>query len=226
MRLELGSDVLDRSGDKIGTVDRIVVNPTTKEIDKFVVRKGFLTRHDMLVSLENVARQTEDGIQLDLTTDEVSELPEFVEEQFTTISDTDRNALPFIVPNAGGAGMYLWGATDAGRGFDDRGSMFEPARSAGPVVENRSNIPEEDVVISQGTDVIGADGEKVGTVDEIVFDEFGHIDGFIVRAGFIFTRDVRIPMDWVETTGEEHVRLRIDSASAESRSYDVEDSTL
>lgn len=226
MRVELGSDVYDRTGDKVGTIDRIVVDPDTKEIDKFIVRQGFLARHDILIGTENVERNDDDGVHLNLTSEELAEFPEFVEEQFTAMTDVERNSLPYIVPNAGGAGMYLWGATDAGRGFDERGSMFEPARSSGPVVENRSNIPEEDVVISQGTDVLGADGEKVGTVDELVFDEHGKVNGFIVRAGFIFTRDIRVPMDWVESTGEEHIRLRVDSRDAEMRSYDVEDSTL
>jgi uncharacterized protein YrrD len=226
MRIELGSDVYDRSGDKVGTVDRIVVDPRTREIDKIVVREGLLLRHEYLLDVEDIERPADDGIYLRLTADEVTSRPEFVEEQFTTMSDVDRGSLPYVVPNAGGAGMYLWGASDAGRGFDERGSMFEPARSQGPVIENRSNIPEEDVVISEGTDVVGADGEKVGTVDEIMFDEYGKIYGFVVRAGFVFTRDVRIPMDWVESTGGEHIRLRLDAANAEARSYDVGDSTL
>ncbi|HUG14910.1 MAG TPA: PRC-barrel domain-containing protein [Thermomicrobiales bacterium] len=226
MRVDLGSDVYDRGGDKVGTVDRIVVDPASRQVDKLVVRQGFLARHDILISIEDIGRLSDDGIYLDLTADELNRLPEFVEEQFTAIPEDDRSALPFLMPNAAGAGMYLWGASYAGRGFDERGSMFEPAAASAPIVENRSNIPEEDVVISEGTDVLGADGEKVGTVDEVVFDEHGRISGFIVRAGFIFTRDVRVPMDWVESAGDEHIRLHLDAANAEARSYDIEDSTL
>lgn len=226
MRIELGTEVVDRSGDKVGTVDRIIVNPDSRAIDKIVVQQGFLMKRDTLIDIESIARMEEDKLVLDMSSDRFDTLPEFVEEQYTTIRDADRNALPFIVPNAGGAGMYLWGASDVGRGYDERGSMFEAAPAADVVVENRRNIPETDVVISEGTDVVGVDGDKVGTVDEIVFDSDGRITGFIVRAGFIFTRDVRIPMDWVDATGEDRITLKINADSAEARSYDVEDSTL
>jgi uncharacterized protein YrrD len=225
MRIDLDATVYDRSGDKVGTVDRIVVDPTTKEIAKFIVGRGFLTRHDTIVDLEMIARVDDDGIHLDLSSDQVDQLPEYVEDQFTPISESDRTGIPFMAPNAGGAGMYLWGTADVGRGYDD-GSLFAPAPTHSPVVENRSNLPEQDVVISEGTDVIGSDGEKVGTVDEVVFDADGRINGFIVRSGFIFTRDVRVPIDWVAETGHEHIRLNVASDRAEALSYDVEDSTL
>lgn len=226
MRIDLGTNVMDRSGDKVGTVDRIVVDPETKEIDKFIVGKGFLSSRDIIVDREMITHQSDDGIYLDLTGDQVDELPEFVEDRYTVVDDRDRMSLPYVVPNAGGAGMYLWGATTVGRGYDDRGSMFEAAPADAPVVETRTNLPEQDVVISEGTDVVGSDGEKIGTVDQVVFDRDGRIHGFIVKAGFIFTRDVRVPIDWVASAGEEKVHLNIASDQAEARSFDIEDSTL
>jgi uncharacterized protein YrrD len=226
MRVDLGTTVYARDGDKVGTIDRIVVDPTTKQIDKLIVGKGFLTHHDIIVDLDMVTRQTDEGVYLDLTSDQVNELPEFVEDRYTVVDDRDRMALPFMVPNAGGAGMYLWGATDMGRGYDRSGSMFEPAPATPPEIQPRSNVPDEDIMISEGTDVVGSDGEKVGTVDQVVFDADGKINGFIVKAGLIFSRDVRVPIDWVDQTGDDHIRLRVSSDQAEARSFDIEDSTL
>jgi uncharacterized protein YrrD len=225
MRIDLNATVYDRSGDKVGTVDRIVVDPTTKDITKFIVGRGFLTRHDTIVDLEMISRVDDDGIYLELTPEQVDELPEYVEDQFSPVGEHEQPGIPFMAPNAGGAGMYLWGSADTGRGYDDGSSLFATA-PASHTTETRSNLREQDVVISEGTDVVGADGEKVGTVDEIVFDSDGHINGFIVRSGFIFTRDVKVPIDWVAETGQDHIRLNVASDQAESLSYDVEDSTL
>jgi uncharacterized protein YrrD len=226
MRIDLNATVYDRSGDKVGTVDRIVVDPTTKEIAKFIVGRGFLSGRDTIVDLEMVSRIDDDGIHLELTPAQVDQLPEYVEDQFTPVEENERPGIPFMAPNAGGAGMYLWGSADTGRGYDDGSSLFASAPMSNRTTETRSNLPEQDVIISEGTDVVGSDGEKVGTVDQVVFDRNGRINGFIVRSGFIFTRDVKVPIDWVAETGQEHIRLNVASDQAEALSYDVEDSTL
>ncbi len=227
MNIDLGTDVYGSDGEKVGTVERIVIDSNTKQIHKFIVHRGFLTHDDKLVDIDMVTSSDADGLRIDLTSDQVNELPGFIEQRFVEVPEHDRDAMPFIVPNAMGAGTYLYGAPHIGRGYEgSQDSFFDTAPTAAPVVEVESNIPETDVMISEGTDVYGSDGDKVGSVDQVLVDDGGAITGFVVSKGFIFKKDVRIPIDWVDTTNESEIRLNITSAQAEADAYDVEESTL
>lgn len=227
MRIDLGSDVFGSDGEKVGSVERIVVDSNTKEIHKFIVHRGFLTHNDKLVDIAMVSGQDDDGLRLDLTSDQVNELPDYVEERFVQVPEQDQSAMPFILPNAMGAGAYLYGAPNVGRGYEgSQDSFFDAAPSVAPVIEQQSNIPETDVMISEGTDVYGSDGDKVGSVGEILVSNDGAINGFVVSKGLIFKKNVRIPIDWVESADGSKIRLSVTSAEAEAGAFDIEDSTL
>lgn len=227
MKIDLGTDVFGSDGEKVGTVERIVVDSNTKAIHQFIVHRGFLTHDDKLVDVDMVSGQGDDGLRLDLTSEQVDQLPDYVEERFVQIPEHDRDALPFIIPSAMGGGAYLYGAPYAGRGYEGaQDSFFDAAPSAAPIVRDESNIPETDVMISEGTDVYGADGDKVGSVGEVLVGNNGAINGFIVSKGLIFKKDVRVPIDWVESADGDEIRLSVTSAQAEAGAFDIEDSTL
>jgi uncharacterized protein YrrD len=227
MNIDLGMDVFGSDGEKVGTVERIVVDSNTKQIHQFIVHRGFLSHDDKLVDIGMVSGQDADGLRLDLTSDQVNELPGYVEERFVQIPDNDRDSLPFMVPNAMGAGAYLYGAPNVGRGYEgSQDSFFDAAPAVAPVIEDQSNIPETDVMISEGTDVYGVDGDKLGSVGEVLVSNDGAIDGFVVSKGLIFKKDVRVPIDWVESANGDEIRLNVTSAQAEAGAFDIEDSTL
>jgi uncharacterized protein YrrD len=227
MLINLGANVLSRDGDKVGSVGRIVLDSETRALHKFILDRGLLSARHRIVDVDMVTSADEENIRLDLTEAQVDELPDFVEEQFTYVPENDYDALPFLMPNAGGAGTYLYGAPAIGRGYEgSQDSLFDAAPSTSPVVENRSNLLETDVMISEGTDVYAADGAKVGKVDEVVMSDSGQVRGFLVKSGLIFKKDVRIPIDLVDNAGEDRITLNVSGAEAETRSFDIEDTTL
>lgn len=227
MRIDLGTDVFGSDGEKVGSVERIVVDSNTKDIHQFIVHRGFLTPEDKLVDIDMISSQDADGIRLDLTSDQVNELPDYIEERFIQVPEHDQDAIPFIIPSAMGAGAYLYGAPNIGRGYEGSSdSFFDAAPTVAPVIEDESNIAETDVMISEGTDVYGADGNKVGSVDEILVGNDGSVNGFIVSKGFIFKKEVRIPIDWVESADGSEIRLNVTSTEAETGAFDIEESTL
>jgi sporulation protein YlmC with PRC-barrel domain len=227
MNIDLGMDVFGSDDEKVGSVEKIVVDSNTKQIHKIVIHRGFLSHDDKLVDLAMVSAQDADGLRLDLTSDQVNELPGYVEERFVQIPEQDRDALPFMMPSAMGAGAYLYGAPNIGRGYEgSQDSFFDAAPSVAPVIEDESNIPETDVMISEGTDVYGADGDKVGSVGEVLTSNDGAVSGFVVSKGLIFKKDVRVPIDWVETANGDEIRLNVTSAQAEAAAFDIEYSTL
>ena len=68
---------------------------------------------------------------------------------------------------------------------------------------------DSEVSLDNGTDVVDAAMNKIGVVDDILFDEDGKIEGFIVQQGHVFHHDVRVPMEWVAGITHEHVRLNV-----------------
>jgi hypothetical protein len=56
--------------------------------------------------------------------------------------------------------------------------------------------------------------EKIGEVERAVFDEAtGNVQSLVIRRGFVFTRDVVLPMSYVVEVVGEIVRVDIDDAA-------------
>jgi uncharacterized protein YrrD len=58
-------------------------------------------------------------------------------------------------------------------------------------------------------DVLTSKGRKIGRIDRVVVDpETGVVTHLVVKKGVLFTRDKVVPVDQVDTTGEDQVLLK------------------
>jgi uncharacterized protein YrrD len=65
--------------------------------------------------------------------------------------------------------------------------------------------------LKQDANVKSADGKDLGRLDRVVIDpKTGDIVNIVVKKGFFFSEDRVIPIEWIESTSEEEVRLRED----------------
>lgn len=217
IQVELGQDVYASDGEKVGTVDRLLLNPEMHSIEQFIIHSGFFTREDKLVEAGLVSSADRNGVRLNASSEEVHALPTFYEEQYAVASPDQLTAGGIIIPNAGGVGQLLYDAPRTGRGYPGTGSFFDPAPIDPPPLEPASNVPETDAIIGEGTDVIGSNGDKLGTVGEVTFGADGQLEAFIVKAGLFFKHDVRVSADQIAEIGSDHVRLNITADEAERR---------
>lgn len=220
MKIELGKDVIASDGEKIGTVDRLVLDTETNELRKFVVHKGFIFSEDRIADIEMVTGLDDDGnVRLSVPSTDDRALPPFVEETYRVASEDEATHL--------GYGSYMntapyapiWYAPGGATGSYQPGGgpFFHGAETTSGVLETRSNLPDDTMSLDTGTDVVGSDGDKVGEVDEILTDADGHVSGFVVKSGFIFKTDVHIPMSAVESITGSHIMLNMTGDEAESR---------
>jgi sporulation protein YlmC with PRC-barrel domain len=72
MEIEFGTEVIDKYGKVLGTVDHLVRNTWTGEISKFMVRRK-APDSDLLFSPQDVLEVTNDTVKLNLSIDELSE---------------------------------------------------------------------------------------------------------------------------------------------------------
>ena len=212
MQVDLGQDVFSSDGKKLGSVRALVVDAGTKEVRRIAVGGG-LSGGERLVDLSAIAGTGPDGVRLDLTAAAAESLPRFVREEHVEARHED--AEPFLLPTGGVGGPIFYDNPTAGAGYPGTGSFFDPAPINPPPVEVESNILETEVMIGKGTDVVGADGRKVGTVDEVFTGDRGTVEAFLVKAGFLFKHDVRIPIAWVKEVDDDRVLLTVTAEDAE-----------
>lgn len=230
MQIELGKDVIASDGEKLGTVDRLVLDAETNNLTKFVVQKGFFLPEDRIVDLEMVSGIDNDGvITLSVPSYDDRALPAFVEESFRVASDDELNYLGYDIYTGAAPHSPVWFAPVAspvapqpGNRTDEQYKpgdepFFGGAHPVSGTVETRDNLPDDSFTIDTGTDVIGLDGDKVGEVDEVLATPDGQISGIVVKAGFIFKHDVKIPMQAVDQVGREQILLNITRDQAESQ---------
>lgn len=211
MELGFRKPVMSRDGRHIGHVDGLILKYNTHDVESFIVQSGVLLEHDRLVSREFVDSIEPDGtVTLKVTLDEVKRLPEFVEREFVIAKSHDLGGMPdeWVAMGTGSPPVYFGTESDS-LGYGRTEPFYGAVPVIPPEVMIESNVPFEDVVLDEDTDVLGSDGRKIGTVDEVHYGPDGRITGFVVKAGFLLRYDVEIPADWVESVGEQHVRLRV-----------------
>jgi sporulation protein YlmC with PRC-barrel domain len=221
MQFQARADVYTANGEKAGELDRVVIDPRTRQVTNIIVRKGLLFPSDKVVPLNLVAQADKDRVVLSADAGEPENLPDFTEEHFVQLNDetwaaeTDSSRM---VPNASTAPMLLWCPTVAA---SPTSTHIATELGAGPAmgavaasqtVEVERNIPDDTVPLKEGARVIAADGQHVGNVERIFTDtatsEVTHL--LLSQGLFLKTRKV-IPMAWVLDVGEDDVRLAIGS---------------
>lgn len=220
MHIELGKDVIASDGEKIGTVDRLVLDSETNDLRKFVVHKGLIFPEDRIVDIEMVTGSDDDGnIRLSVPSDDDDALPPFVEETYRVASEDEARHLGYGSYMGTAPYAPIWYAPGGASGTyrPGEGPFFHGAETTSGVLETRDNLPDDSMSIDSGTDVVGSDGDKVGEVEEVLVDADGHVSGFIVKSGFIFTHDVNIPISAVDHVAGSHIQLNMTGGEAERR---------
>jgi uncharacterized protein YrrD len=215
MDIRLDSDVFARDGDKVGTVDRVVIDPETLEVEAFIVEEGMLFTTDRIVEPEMIDHVDGEGhIHLKLTKEQEEDLPAYVNARYVEPSQEHYARLSTMgyltMPSADGRVLV------ASESYDPRyaprtDSAIQPAAPDGPEIVDEDNLPEGTVTISEGTDVVDMHGDKLGEVEDVIYGEGREVEAVIVGSGFIFKRHIRIPATWIASTT--HDRIQIDRSA-------------
>ena len=219
MDLQLGKPVVTADGERIGTVDRLILDPDMKGFREFIVHRGVLFAEDRLVEEQFIAGVEEDGtVRLTVTAEQARQLPLFAEHEYFAPTGEAFRTGAYPVGTASGPTVLLR-STYAGSGYQAamRG-LGEPAATEGPTIEMRSNLPDEAVAIGSHTQVITSDGKRIGTVDEIVYDADGELQELIVKAGFLSHHALHVARKDIASVTHEAVRLAITGAAVEAES--------
>jgi len=78
-----------------------------------------------------------------------------------------------------------------------------------PLLQETADKPDGEIEIRHGENVmIGHGGERLGTVQDVLFDE-GELVGIVVRAGGFFARDVVVQVRFLDRSDDLALFLRM-----------------
>jgi uncharacterized protein YrrD len=191
-----GTDVYTSDNQHVGHVGYVVVDPTTFRVTDMVVNTGNLIGRDIVVTVDQIARESEDGVYLTLDRNGLDACPDYVEVQYQTPPSSWAPAPGLTYP----AGSTLW---PVGYDYPDPASVTV-------------NTPKGTVGLHPGMDVVSSDGHTVGSIDAMITDpQSEDVTGFVVKHGHIFTHDTTIPIDQVASVDNDQVKLNVTREGAE-----------
>lgn len=144
-------DVLTLDGQKVGRVDRVVIDPDSKKLTHIVVKKGFLFTEDKVVPVDAVDSTTEDRIALKLGRDNPADFPDFEETHFVPVKDDGTSTYE----NGRPASKLAWyhPVPNAAWWRPEMGSY--PGFQRPPYVRRTDrNIPDGTVPLEEGANVL------------------------------------------------------------------------
>jgi len=204
MRIDLNARVRTKDGHEAGKIHRVLVDPETERITGFVVSTQRLLGRDVIVGEDMFTDASPDGetITLSLTKKELDTQPSFEQDDF-------------IAPPAGWAGpnlgysvppeSFLWPEDSA---LPDVGERLRPSIKKGDTVKDR-------------------DGDVVGTIEDIRFDEqTGDVLSLTVKSGAGLERlgggkVAEVSRDDILRIAEDEVRLAIDREEMVAREHET-----
>ena len=191
--LHAGVDVYSSDGHKLGTLHRIVLKRSDLSLLSVVVEIGFLRSghklweggigldYDRVVPAQAVASATDERVGLNLTAAQFKDLPEYTEEHYE--SPHDLTPGDFDIPDL---------VNEAVRVASALGS------TPNTWLVERLNKPLDSIDVVNDMDVWRVEPhQKIGDVERALFNEAGRLQAFVVRRGFLLTRDVILPARYI-----------------------------
>jgi sporulation protein YlmC with PRC-barrel domain len=174
MRIDLGAKVRTRDGHGAGHVKQAVWDPAGNRIVAYVINTGGLLGHDAVIPPESVEGAERDGdeIVLNLTKKELGEIARYEESEYSVPPEDWIPPAVFGFPTSG----YLWPVR-----YTE--SALPPVGPPPPT----EHVHEP--AIRRGMRVRDANGDDLGTVEEVMVDEATEeLRGIVVRRGGVLER--------------------------------------
>lgn len=210
---EEGATVYDVEGEKVGTMDRVVIDPRSQDVSHILVEKGFLFTTDKVVPISFVAETKEGEVHLSESADELADVPDFQERHFIEVSEQEADPeLDQATQGAVSVSYWYppikfnwWGAPNP-LGYEPNYGFVPPPY----VIETDPNIPDGMVALEEGAKVLSKNGEHVGDIEEVYVDpDQERATHLLLSEGLFFPDKKLIPTLWISyvKAGEIHLSV-------------------
>ena len=197
----LGADVVDRDGDKAGTLVSVIVDEKGFEARALVVKdevtlagrlladEKLFTTDEVVIPITAVESATHDLVRLSISGPDVRRQPLYLSYRPKT-------------PSRGEAVVEDAGILTGGLGMATK--------------EEIANKPEGQIEIDRGENVmLGKTGRRLGHVSEVIFDR-GRLIGVVIRPDGFFKRDVMLPIHFIERADDMALFAHLEASQIEN----------
>jgi uncharacterized protein YrrD len=204
MQFKKGAEVFSGEGEKIGTLNRVVIDPRTREVSSLIVGKGILFRTDKVIPITLVDLDIEDRIVLKKTNQDVLEdFPDFETAHYVPLDEPD-NPYHDVVEAS-----YWYPPVNPGWAISNFAGHPIPKY----VLKTDKDIPEGTVALEEGAKVISRNGEHVGNMEEVITEsQDNRVSHFVISEGFLLKERKLVPAVWVTKVDEDQIYLSVDSS--------------
>jgi uncharacterized protein YrrD len=203
MRLKKGDEVYSSQGEKLGNIERVVLDPESREVTHLVVGKGFLFKTNKIIAMDMLDPATEDKITLRNSKHGLDDFQDFEETHYVDLDRTED-------PASGEAPASYWYPPINLAWWRAGGTDNPITYPAMPVYVARTeqNIPEGTVALEEGAKVMSSDDKHIGNVEQVIIDpQDKRVTHFVVSEGTLFKDRKLIPVLWISRIGEKEVHL-------------------
>lgn len=203
MQFKQGASVLTEDGKQVGHIDRVVIDPRTKDVTHIVIRKGTLFTEDKVIPRKLIAAGKGEAITLRINAAKLNELPDFEETHYILLNEQELGRGAASAANVVPA-LYWYAPYPE----TPMVPYAEPPYGA----ETRLNIPAETVAVKEGAQVTTFDDQHIGNVEQVLTgNRGGHVTHFLVSKGVFLKEKKMIPVEWIDKLTEDEVHLAVSS---------------
>jgi uncharacterized protein YrrD len=207
MRLTQGADVYSSQGSQLGTLNRVILDPNTREVTHIVIERRFLSTEHKLVDMDKVNTAIEDRITLLPPEERFDEFTDFEEAQYVNLDATEYpegnvNSSFWVPPM-----NYAWWRVTP-----------HISHPGAPVykVDTRDTLPEGTVALMKGAKVLSREEKHVGDIEELIVEpEDDRVTHFVIREGLLFKERKLVPVTWIAKIEEKEIHLSVNSGTLE-----------
>lgn len=197
--------VLNQEGEKVGSIERVVISPDDHQVTHLVVRKGLFFTTDKVIPVEFVQSANDEAITL-RSIEDLDKMPDFQDTYYISADD----GAPLRDSNNPDS-LYWYPPYVTNVGTFGYAPLFGHPTPPDVQVTER-NIPDHTVALQDSTDVYSADDEKIGSIEEILADQEGKATHFVIGKGFIFKERRLVPASWIKSISDKTVILSVSQA--------------
>ncbi|GAB1420042.1 hypothetical protein MASR2M15_01170 [Anaerolineales bacterium] len=210
MKFQKGTAVKTANGDKVGTIDQIVIDPATNEVTHIVVKKGFLFTEDRVIPIESLHNTDTNTVTLNRSVNNLEEYPLYEEKHYFPLPTEDPSSSPRADDGVSGPLYYyppvgVEPYTNTGLAYPAVTGVY----ASNAVERDVRNIPADNIVVNQGTSITTSDGKHAGDVQQIFTNSNGRITHILISKGFLFPEERLIPITWVRRMNDTELQLSV-----------------
>ena len=197
-----GAEVYTAKGEKVGTINRIVIDAKTRDVTDLVVERGALFKDEKVVPIGLVDLENEGRIVLRETNQNIEDFLNYETTHYVRVDQP--GAVSDDVETA-----YWYPPVNVQMQLPHAGVY--PAARPDQVVHEEAAIPEGRIVISEGAQVMSADDKHIGNVEQVIMDvESTTVTHFVVGKGFLLKEHKLVPAFWVRNAEDDKIHLSVE----------------